>query len=144
MINDITTDFENPPQFQYIKNLRPGKNYEYPNRFKDEQQKLYPDLKALVISRPAAECFLKTKEIISSQCPIWKHIGGDENKLSLEYVDTTKLLRFKDDVVIEFRETPESHCEIHMRSKSRVGRDDFGKNAARINALFEILSTELN
>ena len=144
MINDITTDFENPPQFQHIQNTRPNKNYDYPVRFKEEQLKLYPDLKALVVSRPAADCFLKAKGVIAANCPVWKHIGTDENKLTLEYVDTTKLLRFKDDVIIEFRETTEGNCEIHMRSKSRVGRDDFGKNAARIKSLFKLLSTELN
>ena len=135
MINDITTDFDKPPQFISL-------DLSYPAKFKAEQLKKHPLIKPLRVERPAAECFLKCQEILKAN-KSWEFIAASVDKLSLEYTDTTRVFRYKDDVVLEFRETPEAHCDIHMRSKSRKGRSDLGKNAARIQATFELISKTL-
>ena len=49
----------------------------------------------------------------------------------IEAVDTTRFFRFKDDVVVRIRATS-TGSRIDLRSRSRVGRSDLGKNAKRI------------
>ena len=69
---------------------------------------------------------------------MWEVVAVDREGLRIEAVATTSLLRFKDDIVIEVRASIEG-AEVHMRSKSRVGRSDFGANAKRIESFFSKL-----
>ena len=62
---------------------------------------------------------------------------------TLEATDTTLWFGFKDDVVI--RLTPKNNNTlVDVRSKSRVGKSDLGKNAQRINAFFDELRKQLS
>ncbi|WP_369676609.1 DUF1499 domain-containing protein, partial [Enterococcus faecium] len=56
--------------------------------------------------------------------------------------DTTMWFGFKDDVVIRVTAKGDG-SELDIRSKSRVGKSDLGKNAERINQFIAQLSTEL-
>lgn len=61
----------------------------------------------------------------------WELINDDKVNHILEFIATTMLMRYKDDVIIKI--TPEkTGSTIHMRSKSRVGKSDLGMNAQRI------------
>lgn len=142
MINDISTDLLNPPAFEFVLKENPGKDYTYPKDFADIQREKYPDLEGLKmnVSTSPAECFrhiLKTARGMKN----WKLAGEDSENLKVEYVATTSIMRYKDDVVLEVRHTDEvtPRCVIHMRSKSRVGKSDLGKNAARIRDFFKRL-----
>jgi uncharacterized protein (DUF1499 family) len=55
--------------------------------------------------------------------------GGAE----LQAVARTRVLRFKDDVTVRIRRR-EGTTEVSVRSKSRVGKLDFGQNARNIRA----------
>lgn len=73
----------------------------------------------------------------------WQDVRVYEKELKVEAVSVTKLLRFRDDVVIEVRKTTEpGTLEVHMRSKSRMGQGDLGANAKRITDFFKILGTK--
>ena len=61
----------------------------------------------------------------------WQIVADDDATGMIEAIDTTLLLRFKDDVVIRVVGTAEG-SRVDVRSRSRVGRSDLGKNAARI------------
>src|ERR1035437_1864583 len=126
-INDVTTTFQAAPNFAFIKGR---KGPEYPQSFKVTQLKLYPDLQPLKTSIAAKDLFAKVVQLAKWQ-PRWHIARVDPQMLRLEAVATTRLLRFKDDVVIEVR--PEgSGASVHMRSRSHLGRNDFGANANRI------------
>lgn len=59
------------------------------------------------------------------------------------YVDTTAMLRFRDDVDVLIRPTSDTSAKVAIYSRSRVGLSDLGKNGARIEALEKDLGAEL-
>lgn len=62
----------------------------------------------------------------------------------LQYVATTMLMGFRDDVAVELRPRAGGGTEVHMRSASRLGHSDFGANARRIRDFLQTLSQRLN
>jgi uncharacterized protein (DUF1499 family) len=72
----------------------------------------------------------------------WDIVAVDETRGRLEAVATTRLLRFKDDIVVRMR-SEASGTRIDVRSKSRVGRSDLGANARRIRAFLDALRQSL-
>jgi uncharacterized protein (DUF1499 family) len=54
-------------------------------------------------------------------------------------VATTRWLRFKDDVTIRVRRTG-GRTVVSVRSRSRIGKLDFGQNARNIREFFEALN----
>jgi len=61
----------------------------------------------------------------------------------IHYIQTTKLLRFKDDVTIEFFEAADRQSTLAIYSASRTGWSDMGVNKKRVTAWLEELSAEL-
>lgn len=141
MINDITTSLEDPPQFVQLAKDHPENDYKYPTSFMDEHQMLYGDLQPLSIDGDVDKAFEQVKRVASLMSS-WKIVSIDAENYRIEAVATTKWLRFKDDVVIEIRASI-GGSEVHMRSKSRVGRSDLGANAKRIRQFFKKLESSL-
>jgi uncharacterized protein (DUF1499 family) len=137
LINDITTTYPNPPQFRKIAELRSKIDYVYPAHFYVQQANFYKDLKPLTVSVGPDHGFKLVQELARKQ-PRWQIVSADSGSRTLEATATTALLRFKDDIVIEVRPGSNAdQCEVHMRSKSRLGKGDLGANAARIQAFFK-------
>ena len=140
-INDITTDTTNPPQFVKAGTLpgNQGRDMSYPGpSFAAQQEAGYPALGPLKLALPVDEAF-KRVEAAARQLPRTEITRDDPAAHALEGVATTRLFRFHDDFVIEVR--PDGAGSIvQMRSKSRDGKGDIGANAARIKALFAMLS----
>jgi uncharacterized protein (DUF1499 family) len=125
-INDVTTSFDPVPKFVAGKEYRP--------EFRPIQEKLYPDLRPLTIRGTGAEVFQRVLAAAQRQ-PNWKIVHVDEKWMCLQGEARTPLMRFVDDFVIEVRPKSDG-AEIHMRSKSRLGRNDFGANYKRICEFF--------
>jgi uncharacterized protein (DUF1499 family) len=70
----------------------------------------------------------------------WVVTGVDRGRLRLEAVVTTRVFRFQDQVAIEVR-AAEGGSQVHMRSRSRVGKSDLGANASRIRRFMERLES---
>lgn len=123
LLNDVSTTPLNPPQYDKIKvNAVPfdaALNQHY-----------YPDMHPLVMDFPTRDAFARVLEIIKDKTE-WEIVSVDSERYKIEAVDTTPLMRFKDDIVIEIRPENEK-SSLHMRSKSRIGKGDLGKNAKRI------------
>ncbi len=72
----------------------------------------------------------------------WAIIAARPGDGRIEATDTTFWFGFRDDVVIRIR--PEGKkTRLDIRSKSRVGRSDLGKNAARIDAFLKRMDEKL-
>ena len=70
----------------------------------------------------------------------WRFIGKGENQL--QYQVSTTLMGYVDDVVVLW-EPKEDGYEVHIRSKSRVGKSDLGANARRIESFLNQLSLRI-
>lgn len=71
----------------------------------------------------------------------WAIVAADAATGRIEATDTTFWYGFKDDIVIRIEAEGEA-SRIDIRSVSRVGKSDVGKNAARIRAFIKQLGSQ--
>jgi uncharacterized protein (DUF1499 family) len=142
-INDVTTDAANPPPFVTLARLRgPGTNSPvYPGAaFAQKQAAAYPDIKPIEINRSADEAFeLASDAIRRLKMEIARQEAPDPESGrpgSIEAVDRTLILGFYDDVVVRVAGNDE-HARIDVRSASRFGRHDLGRNADRVRQILK-------
>ena len=70
----------------------------------------------------------------------WTIVAADDTAGRIEASDRSRWFGFTDDIVI--RITPSgSGSRVDVRSSSRLGRSDFGVNAARVRAYLAALRT---
>jgi uncharacterized protein (DUF1499 family) len=139
-INDITTDADNPPAFIAVVAARAaegGNPVAYPGaKFAEQQKEAYSDIAPLVLALPPDRAF--SRALDTAQRLGWTIVTGDPIAGRIEASDRSRWFGFTDDIVI--RITPSgSGSRIDMRSSSRLGRSDFGVNAARIRAYLTAL-----
>ena len=133
-INDITTDFENPPEYVHAVQLIPnqGRDMKYNrDKYMARQQQGYPALAAETVNADPAAVFERVKNVAGS-IPEWQTTYEDPKTMTLEGVSTSHLFHFQDDFVIQVRPGPNGGSLVEMRSKSRDGIGDFGVNYNRI------------
>lgn len=138
---DVTTDVSDPPAYSVAKSARlPGAN---PVDYKREefahlQQASYPDLKTLTVPRSTEGAYelvlqalgkLKLKTALEVPPDIEDGLPG-----TIELRDKTMILGFVDDVAIRVTGDEQS-ARIDVRSSSRYGRNDFGRNAERVRMI---------
>jgi uncharacterized protein (DUF1499 family) len=76
------------------------------------------------------------KRVIQGE-KLWKIAAEFPEEHRIEFVATTPLLKFKDDIVVVIEADPNGKGSIlHSRSKSRIGKGDMGANKARLLYLF--------
>lgn len=141
-INDITTSFVQPPQFQEIARLRSHVDYSYPSSFESQQRQYYGELAPLVTEMNPSNLWDQILKV-AQQFERWEIFAQDDSSHRLECVAVTKWVRFRDDIVIEVRKESGASRAVHMRSRSRLGKSDFGANAARIREFFKRLKGSL-
>ena len=142
-IHDISTDVVNPPEFAAIAPLRADapNPVEYAGAEAAEQQRTaYPDLQTLTYSQSKPELVEASKKAVENLG--WELVNTDADKGIVEATETTAWFGFKDDVIIRVTDN-DSERLVDIRSKSRIGKSDLGKNAARIHALIEELDDVL-
>jgi uncharacterized protein (DUF1499 family) len=136
-IHDITTDTENPPRFVAIIALRQGSpnSIEYQGEAVAGQQRVaYPDIRPVTLAELPDAAF---KRALTAARDIgWQIVAAVPAQGRIEATDTTLWFGFKDDIVV--RVTPTGGgSRIDVRSVSRLGEGDLGKNAARIRAYLQ-------
>jgi uncharacterized protein (DUF1499 family) len=142
-ITDVTTDPSNPPDFRIAETLRGvGANpiaYRR-DQYASKQAEAYPDLKPLEVPRSAEDAFEQVVQAlgklhlkpVTSEPPS----SADAKPGHIELTDYTMLLGLAEDVAI--RVTPVASYEtsiIDIRSASRYGDHDFGRNAERVREI---------
>jgi uncharacterized protein (DUF1499 family) len=142
-IHDITTDMDNPPAFVAALKLRPkdANTVAYEKEVAGKQRAAYPDIAPVKAKLAPAEAFKQALEAANAM-PGWTVVDADPATGRIEANETSRWFRFTDDVVI--RVAPDgTGSRIDVRSVSRVGRSDFGVNAARVRAYTTALSARV-
>jgi uncharacterized protein (DUF1499 family) len=136
-IHDITTDFSNPPELTYSRMMRDTSGnklnaWQYEgDSVAAQQRKAYPDIQPVMLSMTPDEAYRAAMRTARDMG--WEVVVNDPAGRRIEAVDETRWFGFKDDVSI--RVLPASGiARVDIRSVSRVGRGDVGKNAERIRA----------
>jgi len=133
-IHDITTDTDNPPAFVAIVPLRNDAPnpaaYDGP-KTAAEQKKAYADIYAVELAMPPAQAYERAFGVARAMG--WQIIATEPAQGRIEATDATFWFGFKDDVVIRVAAAGNG-SRVDIRSKSRVGRNDFGTNAKRTRA----------
>lgn len=133
-VNDITTDTANPPDFEAVMPLRQAANAQpvsYGPDFPALQQRAYPDIKPQYLTVPVDRAFSFALEAVHKMG--WTIVAADGERGRIEATDTTFWYGFTDDIVVRVS-TEGDLSRIDIRSKSRIGRGDFGTNARRVRA----------
>lgn len=138
-IHDITTDTDQPPPFEAIIPLRADApnpvSYDGADSAR-QQLAAYPDIRTIVL--PAAADVAFDRALASARDLGWEIVAAVPDLGRIEATDTSFWYGFKDDVVIRIV-GKDRESRIDIRSKSRVGKSDLGKNAERIRAFRETL-----
>lgn len=147
-INDLSTDTQSPPKFVELLKLRgPGTNTStYPVTFAKLQAQAYPDIKPMFIDRPVEETFEIAREavfrqkmnIVREQAP--ESDGGKPG--TIEAVDRTAIFGLYDDIALRV-DGDTTRSRIDLRSASRFGRHDLGRNAERMRRLMREIVARL-
>jgi uncharacterized protein (DUF1499 family) len=132
-IHDITTDLEYPPEFVAIKMLRTTAHNSLdrlePQNLASLQEEGYPDLAPALINQSMDQVFEAAVSLVKKRG--WEIVAVSAEEGRIEAIDTTRLMGFKDDVVIRVQ-AADNQTQVDMRSVSRVGKSDLGANANRI------------
>ena len=140
-IHDISTDLADPPRFSAVLPLRADTPNGAPDNIDEAtaraQRAGYPDLVTLDLPLPADAAFAKAVE--AAKTMEWEIVSLRPEDGIIEATATTAWFGFHDDVVVRIRPAG-SHSRIDVRSTSRVGRGDAGKNADRIRRYLRLLA----
>lgn len=142
-IHDISTDLVNPPEFVAIAPLRADapNPVEYAGvEVATQQRAAYPELQTLNYTQSKSELVEATKQVIDHLG--WQLVNIDANQGIIEATDRTMWFGFKDDVIVRITDNGSKRL-VDIRSKSRVGGSDLGKNAERIHGFIEELDSIL-
>jgi uncharacterized protein (DUF1499 family) len=149
VLNDLTTDFDNPPAFTAIAALRgPGDNRVtyHRKRLAEEQANAYPDIRPMQIARPADEAYALVVDAVKRlKMEIVRDDPPDDagKPGEIEAVDRTLVLGFYEDIAIRVTGDEES-ARVDIRSASRFGRGDMGANAEGIRELFNEIQARVD
>jgi len=149
-IHDITTDLENPPEFvdivplradapnthEYVEVVKRG-DREFPVKAAQMAYEGYDDIKTIELDAPPEAAFDRARNAAESLG--WPLVAAEPEEGRIEAFDETTWFGFIDDVVIRITPAEDGGSLVDVRSKSRVGLSDVGKNAARIRAFRDAL-----
>jgi uncharacterized protein (DUF1499 family) len=141
-IHDITTDPDNPPAFAAVVAARTadgGNPVAYEGaKLADQQRQAYPDIAPANLALLRDVAF--NRALDAAQRMGWTIVAADNTAGRIEASDRSRWFGFTDDIVI--RITPSgTGSRVDVRSSSRLGRSDFGVNAARIRTYLGALRT---
>jgi uncharacterized protein (DUF1499 family) len=134
-IHDITTDTRNPPQFlPDVIALRAAAHATNSTVYGGAkvaalQKKFYPYIRPLFFSLPPRTVFAAALRTVKAMG--WKLDSQHPHMGIIEASSTTFWFGFTDDIVIRI-EPRSGGSRLDIRSESRIGISDFGRNAARI------------
>ncbi len=147
VLNDVTSNFADPPQFGPTRALADRLNDYRPPAYNPAlvaaQRQAYPDIQPIIVELSLEESYALVLEAIKPMR--WVLVESQppkprQSEVRIEAIEYSLLMKLPEDIVIRLRAVgQETH--IDMRSVSRLGRHDFGSNAARLRKLTESIAT---
>lgn len=149
-MNDATTDLASPPRFNALIKERERAGVanpaQYPaNRLTEVQKANYPDLRPLYVSRSmddtyelALETLKRLRFQIVAETPPRQRQAG-----IIEAVDRTLVIGFYDDVVVRV-DSEGGRARIDVRSASRFGTHDLGRNPIRVRRVLSEMQAKVD
>ncbi len=141
-IHNITTDTLDPPQFDKLVAVREAESANpltYDSaKLAPLQQQAYPQVKPLISQVPPAQMLDKAVAALESMGLQVVDVNPGAGRV--EATHETFWFGFKDDVVVRVRNEGGGSV-VDVRSVSRVGESDLGKNAERITELLARLQS---
>lgn len=107
-----------------------------------------PSLHPITSQRPSSDLADLAATAVK-RLPGWELAGREvtADEITLRFVRTTRLLRFKDDITVHIRLASDNQqpaqYEVFAESQSRVGKGDFGQNPRNLAELMDTLRTLL-
>jgi len=158
-IHDVTTDTQDPPVFGDVVSAEraavEGVNgddyigkmaliFEDGKPVEEElvsvlQIKAFPKIRPLVVGDSKEVVF--GEALATAKSMGWKIKEEDLASGRIDATDTTFWYGFDDDITIRLRESEGGGTIVDVRSLSRVGGSDLGKNAQRVGAFLEKLGS---
>ena len=142
-IHDITTNPEDPPEFEAIVPMRadaPNPVAYGGSPVAAQQREAYPDIVPADYAVAPETAF--EAALVAADAMGWTVVATDKAAGRIEATDRTFWFGFVDDVVIRVRPT-DAGSRVDVRSTSRVGVGDFGTNAARVRGYLQELEAQL-
>jgi uncharacterized protein (DUF1499 family) len=135
IINDITTDVNDPPTFVHAETLpgNAGTDMAYHTDFAAKQEHAYPSIEPLDLDMPTPKAFERALRAVKGLGNV-RVTDVVPQKGRIEATVTSRIFRFTDDVVVRVRRHG-TGSRVDIRSRSRDGKGDLGANAARIELL---------
>ena len=132
-IHDISTDQTNPPLFDQLLAQRPAdaNPLDYTADVAAAQREAYPNVQPLVLGVSVSDTLQRAEQVARDLG--WEVVNVDPASGLLEATDTSFWFGFVDDIVVRLK-VDGNNTRVDIRSVSRVGQSDIGKNAARIEA----------
>jgi uncharacterized protein (DUF1499 family) len=148
VLNDISTDLDNPPTFSLSRKALAARHEWTPPSIstaaRQPQNDAYPDVQPVYLDLDADDAYRTV--LSAAEARHWKVIDSvpPGGRIGLGHVDAVAhglILGFADDITVRIWPLA-GETRVDVRSVSRIGRHDFGANAARIQAFADELKTE--
>ena len=129
-MNDVSTNYDEIITYKVSKHLLPEKNSKLLQSYSGFNRP-YSELRSLYIYESSIEeVFAKSIFILESMNLEIVYRNLDEG--IIEAVDQSFWYGFKDDFIVRIEKLISENIKIDVRSASRLGKSDFGKNYMRI------------
>lgn len=147
-IHEVSTDLDSPPPFQKLAAQRKdlgANSSEYQRKEAALQAEAYPDIKPLPVNKPTVDTYSAVREAVKTlNWTIVSENPPTEGRTGLiEATDRSRIFGFTDDVVIRVAGVGRA-ARVDVRSSSRHGNHDLGRNAQRVRVLFSEVKTRLS
>lgn len=149
MLSDVTTDAAEPPSFVGLASARGygANSLTYAaGLYASVQQQAYPDIGPVITPRPVTEAFAIAREVVKKaglDIAVEEAPGKSGSAGHIEASETTLVMGFVDDIAIRVA-GDERFSRIDLRSQSRYGLHDLGRNAQRVRMLIKDLHSSLD
>jgi len=138
-VNDVTTDFDNPPSLAFAEAMRKaehGHPVAYDGAKAAPQKKSYPDIAPAMLTLPPDQAF--DRALATAKATGWTIIQSDPETGTIDADDRSRWFGFTDDIAI--RVSPAGGgSRVDIRSGARLGGGDYGVNAARVRTYLAAL-----
>jgi hypothetical protein len=153
-IHDITTDPQDPPQFVALAKTHPANDRTFDGArkisYKGKQvtvayamQEEYGNQAGQFLTKPHAALLVSPQKTFWRSFEVAKKLGWtivdvSEKDLRIEATDRSLWFGRISDIVIRVRPAGTTGSRVDVRSESRDGELDHGRNAARLKAFFRV------